>query len=199
MENWKKEALSLAKTSILEEFQMADLSRYYPQNKELLEKWACFVTLKRKNPIKKTWDLRWCIWSIIAYRELYKDIIENAKNAAFKDPRFLPLTFEETKDLIVEISVLTEPEEKNFENIQDLILFLEKNKPGLIIKLFWRQATFLPSVWEEIENAEQFLIHLIYKAWLSPEEFVQNFSQAEIFIYSSIEFKDFWENIEIID
>jgi hypothetical protein len=38
MENWKKEALSLAKTSILEEFQMADLSRYYPQNKELLEK-----------------------------------------------------------------------------------------------------------------------------------------------------------------
>ena len=197
MENWKKEALSLAKKSILEKFWKIDLNGYYPENKELLEKWACFVTLKKRN--SNTWNLRWCIWSIIAYRKLYEDIIDNAKNSAFKDPRFLPLSFGETKDLIVEISVLTKPKEKNFENIEDLLSFLERNKPWLIIKLFWRQATFLPSVWEEIQDAEQFLIHLIYKAWLSPEEFVQNFAQAEIFIYTSIEFKDFWENIEIID
>ena len=193
----QKEALSIAKTSILEEFWKADLSNYYPDAPELLEPGASFVTLK-KDDWTAHWSLRWCIGSLIATRPLWEDIMINAKNAAFRDPRFPPLSENETKNLIVEISVLTPPEEKKFNSVLELIEYLEKYKPGLIIQLWPYQATFLPSVWEELPDAEQFLVHLIYKAWLTPQQFVENFHLAKIYTYNTIEFKDRWENIPVI-
>ena len=192
-----KEALSIAKTSILEEFWRANLSNYYPKNPQLQQPGACFVTLK-KDDWTTHWSLRWCIWSLIAIRPLREDIKINAKNAAFRDPRFPPLSEEETKNLIVEISVLTPPEEKNFSNIKELLDYLSVNKPGLIIQLWPKQATFLLSVWEELPDPEQFLIHLIYKAWLTPQEFVESFPFVKTFTYNTIEFKDKRENIPVI-
>ena len=197
MQNWQLEALSLAKTSILEKFWKADLSNYIPKNSELLKSWAAFVTLK-KNDWTEHGTLRWCIGSLIATRPLYEDIIINAKNAAFSDPRFPPLKEEEVQDLIVEISVLTEPVERKFNSIEELLEYLAKNKPGLIIQLWYKQATFLPSVWEELPDPDQFLLHLIYKAGLQPEEFVGNFDQVKIFVYDTIEFKDYWKKIPIL-
>ena len=197
MQNWQKEALSLAKSSILEEFWKASLENYYPKNPELLRPGAAFVTLKKDDGTEH-WSLRWCIGSLVATRPLWEDIKINAKNAAFSDPRFPPLQEDEIKNLIVEISVLTPPEEKQFNSIEELLQYLSENKPGLIIQLWYKQATFLPSVWEELPDAEQFLVHLIYKAWLTPEEFVQNFNNVKIFTYWSIEFKDKWENILVL-
>jgi hypothetical protein len=46
METWKKEALWLAKHSILEEFGKDDLNNYQPKSPELLKLGAAFVTLK---------------------------------------------------------------------------------------------------------------------------------------------------------
>ena len=193
MKNYQKEALQLAKNSILEEFWKASLDNYYPKNKELLEKKACFVTLKKAGDERLS--LRWCIGSLVPTRELYLDIIDNAKNAAFNDPRFSPLTYEEVNDLFVEISILQIPYEVKFNSIEELLYKLQEEKPWLIIKLFWRQATFLPSVWEEIKDSEQFLIHLILKAWLNIEDFVQNFKEAQIFFYTTEEFWEKWKNI----
>jgi AmmeMemoRadiSam system protein A len=197
MEAWKKEALMLAKTSILEGFWKTNLSWYVPENEELKKLWAAFVTFKKDDGTEHG-SLRGCIGSLIATRPLYEDIIINAKNAAFSDHRFLPLQEEETNNLIVEISVLTKPLERNFNNIEELLSYLKQNKPGLIIQLWAYQATFLPSVWAELQDEEQFLVHLIYKAWLTPEQFVTDFDQVKIFIYESIEFKDKWENITVI-
>lgn len=197
MQSRQQEALSIAKTSILEEFWKANLSNYSPTNPQLQQTGACFVTLK-KDDWTTHWSLRWCIWSLIAIRPLWEDIKINAKNAAFRDPRFPPLSEEETKNLIVEISVLTPPEEKNFSNIKELLDYLSTNKAGLIIQLWPKQATFLPSVWEELPDPEQFLIHLIYKAWLTPQEFVENFPFVKIYTYNTIEFKDKRENIPVI-
>ena len=197
MQNWQKEALSIARSSILEEFWKADLSNYNPKNPELLQPGAAFVTLKKEDGTEH-WSLRGCIGSLVATRPLWEDIKINAKNAAFLDPRFPLLQEKETKNLIIEISVLTPPEERKFNAIEELIQYLPENKPGLIIQLWYKQATFLPSVWEELPDPEQFLIHLIYKAWLSPEEFVQNFQDVKVFTYGSIEFKDKWESIDLI-
>jgi len=197
MQNWQKETLSLAKSAILEEFGKVSLENYYPKNSELLQPGAAFVTLKKEDSTEHG-SLRWCIGSLVATRPLREDIKINAKNAAFSDPRFPPLQENEIKNLIVEISVLTPPEEKQFNNIEELLQYLVENKPGLIIQLWYKQATFLPSVWEELPDVEQFLVHLIYKAWLTSEEFVQNFQDVKIFTYESIEFKDSWENIKEI-
>ena len=198
METWQREALSLAKTSILEEFWKANLDWYFPKNERLKELGAAFVTLKKDDGTEH-WSLRGCIGSLVAVRPLYEDIIINAKNAAFSDPRFPPLQENETENLIIEISVLTQPQEVEFKNIEELLSYLNEKKSWLIIQLWIKQATFLPSVWEELPNPDQFLLHLIYKAWLTPEEFVSNFDKVKIFVYSSIEFKDKWKNIKIID
>ena len=197
MEAWQKEALSLAKTSILEEFWKASLAWYFPKNERLKEPGAAFVTLK-KDDGSEHGSLRWCIGSLIAVRPLYEDIIINAKNAAFSDPRFSPLQEDETENLIIEISVLTQPQEVKFKSVEELLSYLNEKKPWLIIQLWIKQATFLPSVWEELPDPDQFLLHLIYKAWLTLEEFISNFDKFKIFVYGSIEFKDKWTNIEVI-
>ena len=194
MEAWKEEALWLAKHSILEEFGKDDLTAYQPKSAELLKPGAAFVTLKTLQGNRES--LRGCIGSLVAVRPLWQDIYINAKNAAFSDPRFPPLTEEETQNLKIEISVLTEPKTVKFNSIQELLEYLAQNKPGLIIKLGMHQATFLPSVWKELPDPEEFLVHLIYKAGLTPQEFIENFDKAEILVYDSIEFEKRWEEIE---
>ncbi len=201
-ENNKKIALSLAKNSILEELwdlkahnKLTELIQQIKSNniKLLLEKKASFVTLKIN------WkELRWCIWSIVATRPLYEDIIINAKNAAFSDPRFTPLTIEELSlyKLFLEITILTEPKELKVKDIDQLIRFLYTHKPWLIIELDWRSATFLPSVWEQLPEPNEFLTHLIYKAWLDPKYFMLNFERANIYYYFWEEFGDWWNNID---
>lgn len=183
MEKFKWEALDLAKKSILEEFWKADLTWYSPKNNQLKEDWACFVTLKTlKNKLK------WCIWSIIPHRSLYKDIIENAKLRAFKDPRFNPLSEDEFDNLKMDISILSPLKDISFENIPSLLKYLKKNKPGLVIKLWYKQATFLPSVWEELRNENDFLTHLIYKAGIFMDEFIANFNDVKFAEYYTDEF-----------
>ena len=51
--------------------------------------------------------LRGCVGFVQPTRGLYQTIIEAALNAAFHDPRFLPVTEEEAPGLQVEISVLS--------------------------------------------------------------------------------------------
>ncbi|MEY4504075.1 MAG: hypothetical protein RL154_368, partial [Pseudomonadota bacterium] len=52
---------------------------------------AVFVTIRSK----EDGALRGCIGSLIAYRSLFEDIINNAKSSAFNDPRFPPMIKEE--------------------------------------------------------------------------------------------------------
>lgn len=177
MTNIHDNLLKIAKYSILEKFWDKTLWSLSIKDNELNEIKSCFVTLKKNG------ELRWCIWSIIPRQTLYKDIIENAKNSAFKDPRFPSLKKEELDDLEIEITVLSPMQEKTFDSYEQLIEFLDKEKCWLVIRLWYRSATFLPSVWEQLPDVEDFIIHLLYKAWISPNEFRNNFQFVEIMIY----------------
>jgi AMMECR1 domain-containing protein len=53
--------------------------------------------------------LRGCIGSLQAHRALDQDVRANAVAAAFRDPRFAPLTVEELPRTRVEVSLLTAP------------------------------------------------------------------------------------------
>lgn len=123
------------------------------------KKQACFVTLTKKR------ELRGCIGSLIGHQELWKDVKENALNAALNDPRFLALRKEELKDIKIEISVLSVPEKLEFKDEKDLLKKINK-KIGLILKKGFYSATFLPQVWEELPDKEEFLQHLSMKAGL---------------------------------
>jgi uncharacterized protein len=63
---------------------------------------AVFVSLHRKRDRR----LRGCIGTLLARRQLIDAVIDNARAAAERDPRFPPLRADELPDVEVEISVL---------------------------------------------------------------------------------------------
>jgi len=115
-------------------------------------------------------DLRGCIGQIIPREPIESTIKQNAKSAAFYDPRFPPLSKGEFGKVEVEISILSKPEQLTYNGAPDLLAKIQQNVQGLIIRLGGYSATFLPQVWEEIATKEEFLMHLCMKAGLSPDE-----------------------------
>ena len=124
------------------------------------EKRGTFVTLTIHG------GLRGCIGHIIPQESLIEGIRENALNAAFRDPRFRPLTRDEWKDVHIEISILTEPKPLSYTDAQDLLGKLRPGIDGVIIKKGFHQSTFLPQVWDQLPDKREFLSHLCLKAGL---------------------------------
>jgi len=121
---------------------------------------AGFVTLHRGGA------LRGCIGHLEAIQPLVADIADNAFAAAFRDPRFPPLSEDELEDLELEISVLTPARPMQFTDEADLLRQLEPGRDGLILEDRGRRGTFLPSVWESLPEPALFLAHLKQKAGL---------------------------------
>jgi AmmeMemoRadiSam system protein A len=120
-----------------------------------------FVTLKMDN------ELRGCIGSLSASAPLVTGVRDNAINAAFHDPRFTPLSQKELEQVHIEVSVLTEPVELDYHDADDLLAKLRPGIDGVILKKGFASATFLPQVWDQLPQPEQFLTHLCMKAGLS--------------------------------
>lgn len=160
----QQQLLELAKASIRHGLQTGlplaiDLNAYPVV---LREPRATFVTLNSQQ------QLRGCIGMLQALRPLAQDIVENAFAAAFRDPRFPPLTAEEFDSLDIHLSILSPAEPISFVSEHDLIEQLRPGIDGLILQEGRRRGTFLPSVWESLPKAEQFLRHLKQKAGLAP-------------------------------
>lgn len=115
-------------------------------------------------------NLRGCIGHIIPQEALIEGIRINAINAAFKDPRFRPLSKNEWKRVKIEISILTEPKPLSYSDADDLLKKLRAGIDGVIIKKGYHQSTFLPQVWEQLPQKEEFLNHLCLKAGLDGDE-----------------------------
>lgn len=130
---------------------------------ELQQQRASFVTLHEAG------QLRGCIGSLEAHRALVEDVAENAYAAAFRDPRFGPLRKSEFELLQISISVLSPSTSIQFESEQDLIAQMRPGEDGLILREGFHKGTFLPSVWEQLPEADQFLQHLKIKAGLNPD------------------------------
>jgi len=112
-------------------------------------------------------QLRGCIGSLTATEDVMQGVKQNAVNAAFHDPRFAPLSEKELDRVAIEVSVLTEPKPLEFQDSADLIQKLRPHIDGVIIQKGTARSTFLPQVWEQLPNPEDFLGHLCMKAGLS--------------------------------
>jgi len=121
---------------------------------------ATFVTLTLDG------ELRGCIGSLEAARALGTDVAENALGAAFRDPRFAPMTAAEWPRIRVEVSLLSAPKPMRFADEADLIAQLRPGEDGLILECDGRRATFLPQVWQTIPDKRAFLRELLRKAGL---------------------------------
>jgi AmmeMemoRadiSam system protein A len=99
------------------------------------------------------------------------DVQQNAVGAALRDPRFPPVRPEETDELTIELSVLSEAEPLHYDGIDDLCRKLRPGVDGVVIERGWQRATFLPQVWEKLGDERRFLERLCLKAGLTPAAF----------------------------
>lgn len=146
---------------------------------------ATFVTLHING------QLRGCIGSLVAYRPLIEDVAHNAYSAAFRDPRFEPLTDREAEQLEIEFSILTPPKPmENCGSRQDLLNQLQPHEDGVIISQDYHRATFLPSVWSQLSDPDTFIDHLMRKAGIF--EWSPNIRCER---YSVVSFENTWKAI----
>jgi len=157
--------LSLARASIKSHFthQMLDTSVFEQEYSALQEGGACFVTLTLDN------ELRGCIGSVVAHRKLLDDVIDNAKSAAFRDPRFPSLSEDELDRVVIEVSVLSKPEVLEYTDFDDLVKKVRIGIDGIVLRFGNFQSTFLPQVWESLPTHELFFSHLCQKAGLESD------------------------------
>lgn len=152
-----------------------------PDLPQLREPGATFVTLMLESA------LRGCIGSLTARRPLIEDVQENACGAAFRDPRFPPLTDREWPTTRVEVSLLTAPEALEFGSEAEALASLRPGVDGVVLSAEGRRSTFLPQVWDQLPEPADFLAQLKVKAGLP-----RNYWSAEIRLecYQALKWKE---------
>ena len=124
--------LQWAHEAILAKFDRHELgSREAPAH--LAEPRGVFTTLYWHD------KLRGCVGYPLAIMPLYRAVMETAQSAAFDDPRFHPLSREETADLKISLSVLSPMTPISPEQV-------EVGRHGLLISDGARRGLLLPQV-----------------------------------------------------
>ena len=173
--------LPIARNSIAQEFGFALTTR--EDLPWLREQGACFVTLTQGD------ELRGCIGTLEAHRPLLADVKANARAAAFSDPRFAPLSESEWQHTDVEISLLSALQPLQFANEADALAQLRPGIDGVVFEYRHFRSTFLPQVWEQLPNTEEFMGFLKRKSGL-PAEFWADGVQLHRYTVSKFKEKD---------
>jgi len=162
----------------------------------LQEHRGVFVTLKKRiTEDAQNWRLRGCIGYLQPGPNSHQKPIslleatrQAALSSALEDPRFPPVQADELESIIVEISVLTLPQEIIVNDRTKLYNHITVGKDGLIVQgRGWHRGLLLPQVAPEQDwNAEEFLQGCCQKAglpsncYLDPTAKILKF-QAQIF------------------
>jgi AmmeMemoRadiSam system protein A len=153
--------LPLARAAIAGELGIARTAR--DDLPWLKEHGASFVT------ITESGRLRGCIGNLRPHRTLGEDVRSNAIAAAFRDPRFKPLTAGEFGAISLEVSVLSALEALAFADEQDALRQVRPGVDGLVLEYGHHSSTFLPQVWQSLKEPCEFLAELKRKAGLPPD------------------------------
>jgi uncharacterized protein len=147
--------LQLAHDSIAATFEQREIS-LVPPTEHLAEPRGAFTTLYYRNA------LRGCVGYVLPMKPLYRTVAESARNAAFEDSRFSPVTLEEAPELRISLSVLSPPQLVQPDQI-------EIGRHGLLISLGPYRGLLLPQVPVEHEwDRTTFLEQSCRKAGLPP-------------------------------
>ena len=154
-----------------------------PQTTPLLQAdGATFVTLTING------QLRGCIGTLEPYHPLAEDVREHALSAALNDYRFPQVQADELDQIKIEISRLTAPIPLDYTDSNDLLTKLRPNIDGVVLMDGHRRATFLPQVWAQLPNAEDFLSHLCQK--MGASEDLWRHKKMDVLIYQVEEFSE---------
>lgn len=153
--------LPLARSAIAAELGLTHAAR--EDLPWLRQQGASFITIMQGE------QLRGCIGTLRPHRALVEDVKANAVAAAFRDPRFRPLSAGEFTAVALEISVLSALEALAFADEHDALRQLRVGVDGVAFEYGHHTSTFLPQVWDNLREPAEFLAHLKYKAGLPPD------------------------------
>lgn len=163
----RRALLSLARTTI-EEFVRRGVRTEAPA--DLLERLpvlrlrrCAFVTLTKGG------ELRGCIGGLGEPKPLWIGVRDAALGAATEDPRFPAVRAAELADLSIEISVLTQPRRVRVEDPERYLEVLRPGRDGVILEIGGARSTFLPAVWRQLPQPEEFLRALCRKQGAEPD------------------------------
>ena len=155
----KKELLLLARSSISHYLEKGIKIGIEDIPDKFKMKRGAFVTLHKNG------ELRGCIGYPLPVSPLYNAILDNAVSAAFEDPRFPALDYDEFKNIDIEISVLTVPEKVDDHKE------VKVGRDGIIISKHGYRGLLLPQVpVEQRWNLEQYISYGCMKAGLPDDE-----------------------------
>ncbi len=171
--------IKLARDSIISFFSGKFLHMH--ESDKYIDKLGVFVTLNKYD------QLRGCIGFPEPVYDLQRGIVEAARAAAFKDPRFPAVTESEMEDITVEVSVLTKPKLLEVEDPKEYLDKIKIGKHGLIIRTGFQSGLLLPQVFTDYESTPQQALEMTCQkaglnndAWKDPESKIYTFS-AQIF------------------
>ena len=139
---------------------------------------ACFVTLHKRG------ELRGCIGCLEPEKPLADALVYFAQAAAFGDPRFVALSEAELDECQLSISLLGPLQPIPTQTRAQVLQALLPEADGLWLQSPGHRATFLPAVWRELPDPEEFLDHLLHKGGWSLTGWPQ---EMQGFRYRSLE------------
>ncbi len=166
-------------TEYLEKQRLPDLPN--TDSEVLQEPRSVFVTLKKANqPDAEHLALRGCIGWLqhppipnVSPMTLLEATQRASVSSAIRDPRFPPVKSTELKEIVIEVSVLTIPEELTEPSREKLAEHITIGVDGLVVESGPYKGLLLPQVApEQGWDAEQFLRGCCRKAGLSPSKFL---------------------------
>ena len=148
----------LAKRTVENYIRRGKLPQIKELTPEMEERAGVFVSIKKQG------QLRGCIGTFAPTKaNVAEEIMANALSSAFRDPRFLPITEVELKDLEYSVDVLTRP-----EPIEDASQ-LDPKKYGVIVECGFRRGLLLPDL-EGVNTVEEQIAICRVKAGILPDE-----------------------------
>ncbi len=159
-----KELIQLARKNMENFLQTGKRLRlnYHELPDYMKESAGIFVTLKGNMG-----ELRGCIGIPYPDQSLVEGLLE-ASVSSMVDPRFLPVTGDELDSLIIELTVLSEPEKVEVGDMNEAKERIVIGQHGLIIRKGLNSGLLLPQVPLEHEmNLKEFLEAVCSKAGLN--------------------------------
>ncbi len=157
-------------------------------------KLGVFVTLE--NYPKK--ELRGCIGYPYPTEPLTTALTNAAIAAAVHDPRFPAVSKKEFEELVVEITVLTEPKEIKVNDRKEMPSKVVVGKHGLIIEYGPFSGLLLPQVAIDYRwGADEFLAEVCWKAGLSPDMWLD--SNSRVFCFEGQIFAEESPNGKVVE
>jgi len=153
------ELVSLARHAI--ETLMFNMPLSLEHYKKFIQKHGIYVTLRKDGRIRGQ------MGTIETRDPLYKAVIKAARDAAFRDKRFSPLTKEELDDVEIEVAIVFNPRLLRVMRAEDYFKHIHPGTDGIAIKGGVYNAVVLPDRTMMYWDAERLLRYLCTSAGLS--------------------------------